>query len=71
VIFNNANWLLVQLVMGIVQFLAHAPGGHFYVEHPHWSEKLVAKITVLDVDAGAAVHLQTGSANMTFDAHRQ
>jgi competence protein ComEC len=67
VIFNNANWLLVQLVMGIVQFLAHAPGGHFYVEHPHWSEKLVAKITVLDVDAGAAVHLQTGSANWLFD----
>jgi competence protein ComEC len=54
-------------VMGIVQFLAHVPGGHFYVEHPHWPEKLVAKITVLDVDAGAAVHLQTGSANWLFD----
>src|SRR5947199_6271151 len=34
VIFNNANWLLAQLVIGIVQFLAHFPGGHFYVEHP-------------------------------------
>src|SRR6266567_4466891 len=68
VIFNNANWLLVQLVIGIVQFLAHVPGGHFYVEHPHWPEKLVAKITVLDVGAGAAVHLQTGSANWLFDS---
>src|SRR6266700_2774528 len=68
VIFNNANWLLVQLVMAIVQFLAHVPGGHFYVEHPHWPEKLVAKVTVLDVDAGAAVHLQTGSANWLFDS---
>ena len=67
VIFNNANWLLAQLVMGIVQFLAHVPGGHFYVEHPHWPEKLVAKITVLDVGAGAAVHLQTGSANWLLD----
>jgi len=67
VIFNNANWLLVQLVMGIVQFLAHVPGGHFYLEHPHWPEKLVAKIRVLDVGAGAAVHLQTGSANWLFD----
>src|SRR5437870_7387399 len=27
VIFNNANWLLAQLVIGIVQFLAHVPGG--------------------------------------------
>ena len=67
-IFNNANWLLAQLVMGIVQFLAHVPGGHFYVEHPHWPEKLVAKIAVLDVGAGAAVHLQTGSANWLFDS---
>jgi competence protein ComEC len=67
VIFNNANWLLAQLVMGIVQFLAHVPGGHFYVEHPHWPEKIVAKIMVLDVGPGAAVHLQTGRANWLFD----
>ena len=67
VIFNNANWLLAMVVMGIVQFLAHVPGGHFYVGHPHWPEKLVAKITVLDVGAGAAVHLQTGGANWLFD----
>src|SRR5207248_3337202 len=67
VIFNNGNWLLAQIVIGIVQFLAQVPGGHFYVEHPHWPEKLVAKVTVLDVDAGAAVHLQTGTANWLFD----
>jgi competence protein ComEC len=66
-IFNNANWLLAQVVIGIVQFLAQVPGGHFYVEHPHCSEKLVAKVTVLDVGAGAAVHLQTGRANWLFD----
>jgi ComEC/Rec2-related protein len=67
VIFNNANWFLAQLVLGIVRILAHVPGGHFYVEHPHWPEKLVAKITVLDVGAGAAIHLQTGSANWLLD----
>jgi competence protein ComEC len=67
VIFNNANWLLAKLVLGIVQVLAHVPGGHFYVEHPRWPEKLVAKITVLDVGAGAAVHLQTASTNWLFD----
>src|SRR6266511_3055013 len=67
-IFNNANWLLAQVVIGIVQFLAHVPGGHFYVEHPHWPEKLIAKVTVLDAGAGAAVHLRTGSANWLFDS---
>src|SRR6266480_160745 len=55
-IFNNANWFLAKLVLGIVQILAHIPGGHFYVEHPHWPEKLAAKITVLDLGPGAAVH---------------
>jgi competence protein ComEC len=66
-IFNNANWLLAQVVIGIVQFLAHVPGGHFYVAHPHWPEKLIAKVTVLDAGAGAAVHLETGNANWLFD----
>jgi beta-lactamase superfamily II metal-dependent hydrolase len=67
VIFNNANWFLAKLVLAIVQFLAHVPGGHFYVAHPHWPEKLAAKITVLDAGAGAAVHLQTGGANWLLD----
>src|SRR5438552_4574475 len=62
VIFNNANWLLVQVVMGIVQFLAQVPGGHFYVEHPLWPEKPVAKVTVLEVAAGAGVNFLMGSS---------
>ena len=67
VIFNNANWLLAQLVLGIVQLFAQIPGGHFYVEQLHWPEKLSAKITVLDLGAGAAVHLRTGGADWLFD----
>jgi competence protein ComEC len=67
VVFNNANWFLAQVVLGIVQLFAQIPGGHFYVAQPHWPEKLTAKITVLDVGAGAAVHLQTEGANWLFD----
>src|SRR2546423_12231747 len=67
VIFNNANWSLASLVIAIVNVFAQIPGGHFYVEQPHWPEKLVAKVTVLDVGAGAAVHLRPGSANWLFD----
>ncbi len=66
-IFNNANWSLARLVLGIVQILAHVPGGHFYVGHPHWPEKLIARITVLDLGAGAAVHLQSEEQNWLFD----
>ena len=43
VIFNNANWLLAQLVMGIVKFLAHVPDGHFHVEHPALARKAHCK----------------------------
>src|SRR5712692_3659797 len=66
-VFNNANWFWAQLVLGIVQLFAQIPGGHFYIEQPHWPEKLTAKITVLDLGAGAAVHLRTGDADWLFD----
>jgi competence protein ComEC len=67
VIFNNANWFLAHLVLGIVQLFAQIPGGHFYVEHPQWPEKLMAEITVLDLGPGAAIHLRTGEADWLFD----
>src|SRR5256884_2395161 len=34
VIFNNANWCLARLVLGLVHLFAQIPGGHYYVEHP-------------------------------------
>jgi ComEC/Rec2-related protein len=67
VIFNNANWALATLVIGIVHLFAQIPGGHFYIEHPYWSEKLLAKITVLDLGAGAAIHIHTRNADWLFD----
>src|SRR6058998_629882 len=67
IIFNNANWFLAQLVLWIVQMFAQLPGGHFYVQQPHWPEKLAAQITILDLGAGAALHVRTASANWLFD----
>jgi competence protein ComEC len=67
IVFNNANWFLAQLVLGVVQLFAQIPGGHFYVATPHWPERLVAKVTVLDLGAGAAVHLQAEGANWLLD----
>ena len=67
VVFNNANWFLAHLVLGIVQLFAQIPGGHFYVEHPQWPEKLTAEITVLDLGPGAAIHLRTEGTDWLFD----
>jgi competence protein ComEC len=67
VVFNNANWFLAHLVLGIVQLFAQIPGGHFYVEHPQWPEKLTAEITVLDLGPGAAIHLRTEGVDWLFD----
>jgi competence protein ComEC len=50
-----------------VNLFAQVPGGHFYAGELRWPEKLVAKITVLDVGAGAAVHLHTRGADWLFD----
>jgi ComEC/Rec2-related protein len=67
VIFNNANWALATLVLGIVQLFAQVPGGHFYIGEPHWTENVSAKITVLDMGAGAAIHLRADAPNWLFD----
>ncbi len=66
-VFNNANWSLATLVIGIVNFFAQIPGGHFYVNPSDWVERSSVKITVLDVGAGEAIHLQTGGNNWLFD----
>ena len=67
IVFNNANWFLARLVLSIVQLFAQIPGGHFYVDDPHWSQSDIAKITVLDVGPGAAVHLRPRGADWLFD----
>jgi ComEC/Rec2-related protein len=66
-IFNNANWSLASAVIAFVQWFAQLPGSHYYVAEPHWPKKLRAKITVLDVGAGAAVHLRASAADWLFD----
>jgi beta-lactamase superfamily II metal-dependent hydrolase len=67
VVFNNANWALATLVIGIVHLFAQIPGGHFYVGPPDWSGNSSARITVLDVGAGAAVHLRTNGRDWLVD----
>src|SRR5438874_3846732 len=66
-IFNNANWSLASAVIAFVQWFAQLPGSHYYVAEPHWPKKLRAKITVLDVGAGAAVHIRGPGVNWLFD----
>jgi ComEC/Rec2-related protein len=66
-VFNNANWALATLVIGIVHVFAQIPGGHFYVGEPDWGGKISAKITVLDLGAGAAVHLRVNGRDWLVD----
>ena len=67
IIFNNANWALVHFVIAIVRVCAQFPGGHFYVERPHRPDHFDAKVTVLDIGTGAAVHIQTPDSDWLFD----
>src|SRR5438552_3966555 len=67
VVFNNANWTLATLVIGIVDLFAQIPGGHFYVPPLNWNGKSSARMTVLDLGAGAAVHLRSVGPNWLFD----
>jgi competence protein ComEC len=66
-VFNNANWSLAQIILSLVQVFAQLPGGHAYVERPHWPAGAHTELTVLDAGAGAAVHLRTGGTDWLFD----
>ena len=67
IIFNNANWSLASAVIALVHWFAQVPGSHYYVSEPHWPKEIAAQITVLDVGAGAAVHIRTSQGDWLFD----
>ena len=67
IVFNNANWTLATLVIGIVHLFAQIPGGHFYVGEPDWGGRISAKMTVLDLGAGAAVHVRVNGHDWLVD----
>jgi competence protein ComEC len=66
-VFNNANWTLATLVIGIVHLFAQIPGGHFYVGEPDWTRRISTKMTVLDLGAGAAVHVRANGEDWLVD----
>jgi ComEC/Rec2-related protein len=66
-IFNNANWTLATLVLGIVHLFARIPGGHFYIATPDWGSRISARITVLDLGAGGAVHVRVDGHDWLVD----
>lgn len=67
IVFNNANWALATLVIGAVHLFAQIPGGHFYVCEPNWGGRISAKVTVLDLGAGAAVHVRANDQDWLVD----
>ncbi len=66
VIFNNANWLMSQAVLGLVHFFALVPAGHFYL--PRFTEsRSPIMITVLDEGTGGAAHIRTSGCDWLID----
>ena len=65
--FNNANWSLASAVIGLVHGFANLPASHYYLAEPHWPNKSLAQITVLDLGVGGAVHLHTSSSDWLLD----
>ncbi|MFL6584380.1 MAG: ComEC/Rec2 family competence protein [Chthoniobacterales bacterium] len=70
VVFNNANWLLGKIILGLVHLFAQMPGGHFYLEHLHWPSGARIELTALDLGTGGAIHLRAGNRDWLFDTGR-
>jgi len=66
-VFNNANWSLASAVIALVHWFAQLPGSHYYVADLAWPKPISAKITVLDVGAGAATHVRASGTDWLFD----
>jgi ComEC/Rec2-related protein len=66
-VFNNANWSLAAAILWIVGLFARAPAGHIYIERPHLPSGARVEMTVLDLGAGAAIHLRNGGADWLID----
>jgi len=65
VLFNNVNWLLAWTMLHIVRGFALLPGGYFYVStQPALPE---CRITVLDLNPGQAVVIQSEGAALLAD----
>jgi competence protein ComEC len=67
VIFNNANWLLASGVIAFVHWCAHVSGSHYYLAEPRWPDATFARINVLDLGAGAAVHIRSSGEDWLLD----
>ncbi|MEQ1859656.1 MAG: ComEC/Rec2 family competence protein [Chthoniobacteraceae bacterium] len=67
ILFSNANWLCAKALLASVQVFALMPGGHLYVELPRAGPPPQCELTVLDVGAGAAIHLRSGRHDWLID----
>jgi competence protein ComEC len=67
VVFNNTNWFLTKIILGAVHLFAQIPGGHFYVEQPHWPDGARMEINALDLKSGGALHVRTTDSDWLCD----
>jgi ComEC/Rec2-related protein len=58
-LFNHCNWLLAFSSVKTAQFFAAVPGGHFQVDPSRLWRGDLCEVTVLSVESGAAVHIDT------------
>jgi competence protein ComEC len=66
IIFNNANWLISHVVLGLVHFFALLPAGHLYL--PRFTESHTPiMITVLDEGTGGAAHIRANGYDWLID----
>jgi ComEC/Rec2-related protein len=66
IIFNNANWLISHVVLGLVHFFALLPAGHLYL--PRFTESHTPiMITVLDEGTGGAAHICANGYDWLID----
>jgi ComEC/Rec2-related protein len=65
--FNSMNWAVAKFILCAVHLIARIPGGHFYVEAPGLRTPPACEINILDLDAGAAIHVRASGSDWLID----
>jgi len=67
-VVNQANWLIAKVLLASLAVFAEVPGGHIYVEAPHFGSAAACEVTSVAVgDGGAALHVRAGGGDWLLD----
>jgi competence protein ComEC len=66
-VFSSTNWLMAHVILAIAELFADVPGAYVHLGPPALLSDTRCEITVLDLGAGAAIHIRSDGKDWLID----